>query len=182
MLIDPIREFNPKDWTGKFYDDPQIVVTGLEATKKMWEYGAWSAVPEIIREIDISIRKRHKREELGLSCSEISHIYHEQAESYATDAQSLCSFQEGLEEMIWFCEEEYGVNVELHHDTSSRHFALIIKGKCQERVQKSRWILKLKEAELRKVQKRYERVELGLAFAQSFTQEWDAIEKQARKA
>ena len=36
VIIDPIREFNPNDWTSKFYDDPQIVVTWTGGYENEW--------------------------------------------------------------------------------------------------------------------------------------------------
>lgn len=170
VVIDPIRDFNPKDWTGKFYDDPQIVVTGPEATKKNGQYDSWNAVPNIIREIDISICKRRKQEVLGLYQRNQTIIYQGYVECYKTDIKSLHIFHKGFDDIIWFCEDEYNVKIKFHNPNNSKHFNFMIKGECWEEVQKSRWMLKLKEAGLRAVQKFYEQEEdMGLAFAQSFT-------------
>lgn len=180
VIIDPIRDL---DWTSKFYDDPQIVVTGPAVTKTNGQYDSWNVVRDIIREIDISIRKRHKEELLGLQQGFQSLIYQDYVESYKTDPESLHTFQKGFEEIIEFCEDEYGVKIELHNPNNPGDPGIVftIQGECWEKVQKSRWMLRLKEAGLRAVQKFYEEEELGLAFAQSFTQEWDAIEEQARR-
>lgn len=169
VIIDPIRDFNPNIWTGKFYDDPQIVVTGPEAMKKNGQYYSWNVVPNLIREIDIDIRKRHKEEVLGLHPGFKSLIYQDYMVSYKTDPKSLHTFQKGVDDIIWFCEDEYDVKIELHHPKNSERFDFTIQGECWENVQKSRWMLKLKEAGIRAVQKLYEEEELGLAFAQSFT-------------
>ena len=169
VIIDPIRDFNPNDWTGKFYDDPQLVVTGPTVTKTNGQYDSWNVVPNIIREIDIDIRKRHKEEVLGLQQGFESLIYQDYVESYKTDPESLHTFQKGFEEIIEFCEEDYDVKIELHNPNNSRRFDFTIQGECWENVQKSRWMIKLKEAGLRAVQKLYEEEELALAFAQSFT-------------
>ena len=169
VIIDPIRECGSKYWTGKFCDDPQIVVTGPEATKKNGQYDSWNAVPNIIREIDFCIRKRHKEEVLGLHRDSKSIIYQDYVECYKTDIKSLHIFQKDFEDIIWFCEDEYDVKIEFHNPNNSKRFDFMIKGESWEEVQKSRWMLKLKEAGLRAVQKFYEEEELGLAFAQSFT-------------
>ena len=116
VIIDPIRDL---DWTSKFYDDPQIVVTGPAATKTNGQYDSWNVVPDIIREIDISIRKRHKEELLGLQQGFQSLIYQDYVESYKTDPESLHTFQKGFEEIIEFCEDEYGVKIELHNPNNS---------------------------------------------------------------
>ena len=169
VIIDPIRDFNPNDWTGKFYDDPQLVVTGPTVTKTNGEYDSWNVVPDIIREIDFDIRKRHKEEVLGLHPGFKSMIYQGYVQSYKTDHESLLSFQNGFEEIIEFCEEEYDVKIKILNSNISQRIDFMIKGECWETVMKSRWMLKLKETGLRAVQKLYEEEELGLAFAQSFT-------------
>ena len=170
VIIDPIRDFNPNDWTGKFYDDPQLVVTGPTVTKTNGQYDSWNVVPNIIREIDIDIRKNHKREVLGLQPGYQSIIYQDYVQSYKTGTESLHTFQKGFEEIIEFCEEDYEVKIKLHNPNNSNRFDFTIQGECWENVQKSRWMLKFKEAGLRAVQKFYEEEELALAFARSFSE------------
>lgn len=153
VLIDPIRDFNPNDWTGNFYDDPQIVVTGPTATKTNGQYDSWNVVPDIIRKIDIDIRKRHKEEVLGLHPGFKSMIYQGFVQSYKTDPESLHTFQKGFEEIIEFCEEEYDVKITILNSNISQRIDFMIKGECWETVMKSRWMLKKTEAEQREVQK-----------------------------
>ena len=82
-------------------------------------------------------------------------------ESYKTDAESVREFREQIDEMTWCCP---GVRIQwANHEPRDDKYPgrcnLIIEGMSWEKIEETVWMLKKKEAGLRKVQKYYERKE-----------------------
>lgn len=157
-----------KPWTDKFanqgsygrYRDPAIVVTGQINTKNGHRLDSWCAVPDIIRRTDDSIRERRRRKEFGMNLEQ--HLFVGiTLESYKTDPKSLHEFRQQIDEMCWCCP---GVMIrwashEPCDDKYPERFNLIIEGMSWEKIEKTVWILKNKEAGCRNVQKQRERKE-----------------------
>ena len=142
------------------YQDPAIVVTGPIATRNGHRLDSWCTVPDIIRRTDDSIRERRRRKEFGMDLEQ--HLFVGiTLESYKTDPESVREFRQQIDEMCWCCP---GVRIQwASHEPRDDNYPgrcnLIIEGMSWEKIEETVWILKKKEAGLRKVQKHSERKE-----------------------
>lgn len=152
-------EDNYQGSTGR-YQDPAIVVTGPIATKGGHRLDSWYVVTDIIRRTDDSIRERRRRKEFGMNLEQ--HLFVGiTLESYKTDPESVREFRQQIDEMCWCCP---GVRIQwASHEPRDDNYPgrcnLIIEGMSWEKIEETVWILKKKEAGLRKVQKHRERQE-----------------------